>query len=152
MREDFIFGMLERTRNSTLQLAEKCSQEKRDTIPQGFNNSVFWHMGHILTVTDGLAFGPFGEASALPASYRDYFGNGTKPADWTEQPATWESIFTQLKNQPEHIRSILAGKLDAAVKENFIKAETVDELLMLVVLHENTHAGNMNAMIKILNQ
>lgn len=70
MREAYLFQTMEKIRERLLLLVEKCPVELRNVIPTGFNNNIFWHIGHILTVTDGLVFVRSEEASRLPESYR----------------------------------------------------------------------------------
>lgn len=151
MREAFLFGMMDRTRERLLLQVEKCPVDKQNIVADRFNNSIQWQLGHILTVTDRLVFGLAGEKCFLPDLYQTFFGNGTKPADWTQEPPAWESIIEQLKEQPSLIRKVHTGKLNAIVKENFAKAEVVGELLQFNLSHESTHAGNINAMLKVLN-
>ncbi|MEK3719849.1 DinB family protein [Paenibacillus sp. FSL H8-0034] len=150
MREAFMFDAVDKYRNRLLQLVDKCPAEQRNVVPTGFNNSILWQIGHILTITEGLVFGFSGEAVQIPAEYRTFFGSGTKPADWTEEPPTWEAILEQLKQQPVRIREVFAGKLQASVKENFAKADHVEEILLTNLLHENNHAGMIQAMLKVL--
>ncbi|SFL74074.1 DinB superfamily protein [Paenibacillus sp. 1_12] len=150
MREAFMFDTMDKYRDRLLQLVDKCPVEQRTVVPTGFNNSILWQIGHILTITEGLVFGFAGEATQIPAEYRAFFGPGTKPADWTEDPPTWEAIVEQLKQQPHRIREVFAGRLQTPIKENFAKADNVEEILMNNLLHDNNHAGTISAMLKVL--
>jgi hypothetical protein len=151
MRELYVFDTVEKYRGRLLLLAEKCPVEKREVVPAGFNNSIHWHIGHILTIAEGVVFGLSGETAQIPAEYRSFFGNGTKPGDWNEAPPAWETIVEQLTEQPKRIREVFAGRLDTPVKENFAKAEQVEELIVTHLLHEYNHAGSINAMLKVLS-
>ncbi|WP_165842165.1 DinB family protein [Paenibacillus xerothermodurans] len=151
MREAFLFGAMGMLRERVLELADKCAPQHRTVQPPGFNNNILWHLGHILTVTDGIMYGLSGEASQLPASYRTFFGNGTKPSDWGDGVPSWETIIEQLKGQPQQIIAHFTGRLHQAAKENFANAETAGELLQVNLMHEHNHAGSINAMLKVLN-
>ncbi|MFY0542585.1 DinB family protein [Brevibacillus sp. H7] len=151
MREAFLFGMFEKTREQWLKKLETCPEDKRTVIPAGFNNHLHWQIGHILFVTDGLIYGLSGNEMRLPASYRTFFGNKTKPSEWTGEAPSWEEILAHLKQQPEHIRAAFGEKLDAPVKDNFLNAQTVGELLMANIVHESNHAGTISAMLKALH-
>jgi uncharacterized damage-inducible protein DinB len=151
MREEFLFISRELTRNRLIKLAESCPADKRIVIPVGFNNNVLWNLGHILTATDGVMYLFTGQNRQLPESYRGLFGNGTKPADWPEDMPAWDTIIAQLQEQSVQLRTDFGGKMDqAAVPENFTKAETVDELLQYALVHEANHIGVINAMLKLL--
>jgi hypothetical protein len=150
MRGAFVFGTLDKHRGRLLQLVEGCPENKRNVVPEGFNNSVHWQIGHVLTITERLVFGLLEQTPVIPAKYQTFFGSGTKPADWQEEPPAWDLLMAQLKEQPNRIRESSKDKLEVSVKENFLKAETVGELIIFSVLHEVNHAGTISAMLKVL--
>lgn len=152
MRESYIFSTMEKYRNRLVQLADKCPVDKRNTVPDGFKNSIHWQLGHILTIMDIQVYGFAGAGLKLDESYKTFFGNGTKPADWTAEPPSWETIVAQLQKQIAQIRADFSGKLNQAAKENYMAAETIVELLLGAFGHEREHYGNINAMLKILVQ
>ncbi|MDU0199649.1 MULTISPECIES: DinB family protein [Paenibacillus] len=150
MRDTFLFGALDRYRNRLLQLVEGCPEDKRNVVPAGFNNSIHWQIGHVLAVTDRLIFTLSEQPSFVSANYISFFGNGTKPADWQEDPPAWEDIIAQLKEQPVQIRESLHEKLDMPVKENMMKAATIEQLINFSIMHEANHFGVISAMMKVL--
>jgi uncharacterized damage-inducible protein DinB len=150
MREAYLFNALEKSRERIVKLTENLSAEQVGAVPAGFNNSILWHLGHILTVADGLMYGLTGQEGKLPASYKSCFGNGTKPADWTEGVPSLSTILSELKEQPAELRASFEGKFADAAKPNFFKAETIGELFVSTLAHEREHAGNINAMLKIV--
>ncbi|MBA2940879.1 DinB family protein [Paenibacillus sp. CGMCC 1.16610] len=150
MRDTFLFGALDRYRNRLLQLVEGFPEDKRNVVPVGFNNSIHWQIGHVLAVTDRLIFALSEQPSLVPANYISFFGNGTKPADWQEEPPAWDVIIAQLKEQPSQIRESLGDKLDVAVKENMMKAATIEQLINFSIMHEANHFGMISAMMKVL--
>lgn len=150
MRDTFLFGALDKYRNRLLQLVEGCPADKRNVVPEGFNNSLHWQIGHVLSVTNRLVFGLSEQPSLLPANYLSFFGNGTKPADWQEEPPAWDVIIAQLKEQPAQIRESLHDKLEVPVKENMLQAATIEQLINANIMHEANHFGVMSAMMKVL--
>ncbi|GAB6991473.1 DinB family protein [Paenibacillus pini] len=152
MRDSYIIGLLGRTRNNIVQKLQDLPESKRNIVPEGFNNSIHWQIGHILTVTNFLVFHFAGKPSVIPDNYPTFFGPGTKPADWTEEPPAWDTLIAELSQQVELIQEHFEGHLSdpVVVKENFAKAETVDELLVMNLGHENSHAGMINSLIKVL--
>jgi len=150
MREVYVFETLNKHRNRLLKLAEGCPVDKRNTVPEHLNNSLHWQIGHVLTITERLIFGLTEQALSLPADYNNFFSSGTKPADWEEEPPAWDILITQLKEQPARIYELFQNNLETPVKENFLKAETVGELILASVIHEVSHLGNMSSMLKLL--
>jgi DinB superfamily len=150
MREQYLFEMIEKTRKSLLQEVAKLSEEKAKRIPEGFNNNIIWNVGHILLATKVLVFDFAGEPFSLPEDCEKFFAKGTKPSDWQEEPPSLSVLNTLLEEQLNTMLSIFSGKLASSVRENFKGAETVGELLLVNLLHENTHANTIYAMKKIL--
>ncbi|MED5016068.1 DinB family protein [Paenibacillus chibensis] len=152
MRDSYVFWLMLRTRNNIIQKVSQLPAEKRNVIPEGFNNSLHWQLGHLLTVTNMIAFQFAGKESVIPESYKTFFGSGTKPSDWTQEPPAWDALIEELTSQCKVIEDTFAGKLEdpLAVKENFAKAETVGEALLINISHESSHAGMINAMLKVL--
>ncbi|MGF7031218.1 putative damage-inducible protein DinB [Paenibacillus mucilaginosus] len=150
MRETFLFDLVERVRTQFLKAAESCPADQRREVPQGFNNHLHWQLGHIVTVGEGILFRLSGEPSALPESYGALFSNGTRPSEWTQEPPSWETLEAQLNEQTARMRTVLAGRMDAPARENFLSMQTVDELLTAVIMHESHHAGTAKAMLRVL--
>jgi hypothetical protein len=133
MRDVFVFGTLDKYRGRLLKLVEGCPENKRNVVPENFNNSVHWQIGHVLTITEHFVFGLSEQTQVIPVNYPTFFYNGTKPADWQEEPPAWDLLIAQLKEQNSRIRETLKDKLQVSVKENFLKAETVGELIVSIM-------------------
>src|SRR5699024_1841212 len=71
------------TRNGLLADVDKLDDKLFDVQPTGFNNTIHWHIGHILTVTEQFVFGFPKQSQHIPKHYYDLFTNGTKPSDWS---------------------------------------------------------------------
>lgn len=150
MRNEFVFELLDSRLDVLLQLFGECPEDKRRVIPEGFNNHIHWHVGHVLTVTEFHVLGLSERPKVLPERYQALFAYGTKPADWQEEPPAWEVLIAQLQEQRYMLRDSLQDKLDVPVKPNFLKAETIDELIVSTVLHMLNHVGVVSAMLKVL--
>ncbi|MCJ8013863.1 DinB family protein [Paenibacillus sp. KQZ6P-2] len=152
MRDSYLFGLMLRSRNGIIQKVQTLPEEIRNVVPEGFNNSIHWQLGHLLTVTNHIVFQFAGKESVIPDHYKAFFGPSTKPADWTEEAPAWDTLIEELTRQCKLIEDTFGGKLQEplTVKENFAKAETVGEILVMNISHESSHSGIINAMIKVL--
>ena len=65
--------------------------------PEGFNNTIRWHIGHVLTATEVFMFGK--EFKQLPTEYPGMFGYGSRPSKWKTEGPSLEVLTTQLKNK-----------------------------------------------------
>lgn len=147
-----IINLLETTRNSFIQTIEGISEQTLDIQPEGFNNTIRWHIGHALTAAEKFLFGYPEESTHLPESYIKLFGTGTKPADWTEEAPSLQVLVEQLKNQLNRIKEIPAEKFEEKLKEPFLGRTTVWELANLGAFHEAHHLGQIHAMKRIIEK
>ncbi|MFB5674512.1 DinB family protein [Paenibacillus terreus] len=154
MSDVYAFHLMDRTRQKILKHLESLPEAKRNVVPAGFNNSIHWQLGHVVTLADRIIYGIAGKPIPLPESYATFFGPGTKPADWIGEPPSWEELMQLFNEQPSRLRDTFAGILDEPVakKDNFGQAETIGELIHLSNGHESSHEGMINAMVKILKQ
>ncbi|AZU60059.1 DinB family protein [Neobacillus mesonae] len=118
--------------------------------PEGFNNSIHWHVGHVLTVAEQFVFGFPKKSNNLPANYLELFGNGTKPADWNEDVPSVKDLTAQLKDQIKRIKEIPANSFDHKLPEPFLGQETVGELTSFAVFHEALHLGKIQEMKRVI--
>lgn len=152
MSESYVFHLLNKKYNKLFDLIKKCPENKRDLVPEGFNNSLHWQLGHILYTTENHLLKLSDHNKVLPESYQTFFAYGTKPLEWKVEPPTWNLLIEQLKELLEYIHVVLNGKLDNQVKENFLEANTIEDLLIYNISHVSEHLGVIISMIKVLNK
>ncbi|MEH6939849.1 DinB family protein [Bacillus sp. JJ664] len=152
MNDSYVFKLLNKKYNKLFDLIKKCPENKRAIVSEGFKNSIHWQLGHILFTTENHVLRLSEQKTVLPESYQTFFAYGTKPLDWKEEPPTWELLIEQLSEQLDYISEALDGKLDTVVKENFLEANTIEDLLIYNVSHVSEHLGVIFSMIKVINK
>lgn len=143
---EFIFAQVDFARQATLSLLEGVSDDQAKTVPAGFNNSILWNLGHIYLVQERvLRF--VNEPMQIPDGFADFFGMGTKPADWEGQPPAMAEVLELLKEQPKRIREKLTNRLDQPIAEPFairtLSFKTPGEVLSFYLYHEGMHVQNI---------
>ncbi|WP_242220492.1 DinB family protein [Bacillus cereus group sp. BfR-BA-01380] len=141
------FGM---TRSYFIKNVESLSKEIVNVQPNGFNNTIHWHIGHVLTVAEQFMLGFPHKTTHLPANYIELFGNGTKPADWKGDVPTVEKLIIELKDQLVRLQQIPAERLNEKLEKPFMVLETFGELAGLTLMHEANHLGQIQAMKRII--
>jgi len=145
-----VFKQFEIGREYFLKIIGAVSEDQTDVQPDGFNNTIHWHTGHVLTVTEQTMFGFPHATTHLPANYMELFGNGTKPADWTGEVPTMDELMIQLKDQLVRIQQIPAEQLNNTLEKPFLGCKTFGELAGVTLMHEATHMGQIQAMKRII--
>lgn len=147
-----VFKQFEMTREYFIKNVESISMELNDVQPDGFNNTIHWHTGHVLTITEQTMFGFPNVTTHLPTNYIKLFGNGTKPTDWTGNIPTMDQLVVQLKDQLTRLKQIPPEQLDQDLDTPFLGCKTVGELAGLTLMHEATHMGQIQAMKRMIEQ
>lgn len=137
----------ELSRDGLLKDLEGVSPEALDVQPEGFNNNIRWHLGHILSATEQFMFGRNGQ---LPAEYNDYFGYGSKPANWTGDVPAADVLVDQLKSQLSRIKEIPNEVFANKLPKQILGQNTVGELAALASYHEANHCGQIHAMLRVV--
>jgi hypothetical protein len=150
MMSELLFKQFELTRSSFLKNIEGITAEQAGVQPEGFNNNIHWHIGHVLTVTEQFMMGYPKKSNHLPANYIELFGNGTRPSEWTGDVPSVDVLRDQMKLQLGRIKEVPASMLDEKLKKPFLGLETFGELANMALFHEAYHLGQIHAMRKLV--
>lgn len=147
---ELLFKHFDLTRNRLLKSINESNEAILDVQPEGFNNTVHWHVGHILTVAERFMFGFPQKSESLPANYMELFASGTKPADWQGEVPSVQELSVQLKEQLNRIKKIPAASFNERLEKPFLGQETFGEIANLVIFHETYHFGQIHAMKRVI--
>ncbi|MFC4099053.1 DinB family protein [Paenibacillus xanthanilyticus] len=130
------------------------SESRMDIQPEGFSNTVRWHVGHMAYWWDKYASLSFGWPSAIPAEYGTFFDSGTKPSDWTTAPPTKVELLgllaAQLARLSEATPDLLERRLSAPYEMGPFRFETAGELMNFAFMHEAMHLGALSSQLKLI--
>jgi len=147
---ELLFKSFELTRSRLVRNVETLDEVNVDVQPVGFNNTIHWHVGHVLTVAEQFMFGFPKKSTSLPANYMELFATGTKPADWQGEVPSMKELTEQLKNQMKRIKEIPAESFSERLKTPFLGQETFGELANFAIFHEANHLGQIQAMKRVI--
>lgn len=141
-----IFNQIELAREWTIEVAESIQQEIVDVKPKGFNNTIHWQIGHILTMTEYFLYGIPDNIDHLPKNYLSFFGSNTSPDHWREDTPAVDVLVLQLKEQLIRMREIPVSKLNQTLKKPIHRFKTFGDCAAFSVLHEALHIGKIEEM------
>jgi len=147
---ELVFKGFNLTRSFLLKNLEALEEAVVDVQPDGFNNTIHWHVGHILTVAEQFMFGFPKKSTNLPAQYMEIFATGTKPTDWNSDIPSLNELIGQLKEQIKRINEIPAESLSEKLPAPFLGQETFGELANFAIFHESTHLGQIQSMKRVI--
>ncbi|MEH7112510.1 DinB family protein [Neobacillus niacini] len=146
----FLLSNMGLTRSFFIKNVEALEEGQVDVQPEGFNNNIHWHIGHVLTTAETFMFGYPKNTSHLPANYTELFAKGTKPADWQGDVPSVSVLISQLKDQLNRMKEIPVERFSEKLKEPFLGQETFGELINFALFHENLHLGHIQAMKRVI--
>ena len=149
----FIFEVLLQLRNNTLNRVETLSTEQLNRIPEGHNNNIIWHIGHMMASQQSLCYSRSGATPNLSMEFIDKFRKGTSPKGW-DKPVLLEDIKPLFLSTAEIFENdYKAGKFNAYESYTTQAGATltnIDEAITYSYGHENLHYGNILTMLKIV--
>ncbi|MDN3019879.1 DinB family protein [Paenibacillus sp. BSR1-1] len=147
---ELLFKSFEFARNYFLKNVDALDESIVDVQPEGFNNTIHWHVGHVLTVAEQFLFGFPKKSTNLPANYMELFATGTKPADWNGDVPSVKELSVQLKEQIQRVKEIPAESFSQKLKTPFLGLETFGEVAHFGIFHEAAHLGQIQAMKRVI--
>jgi hypothetical protein len=138
------------TRGFFVKNTDALSEGIADTQPEGFNNTIHWQIGHVLTVAEQIMFDFPKKSTNLPVTYMELFASHTKPADWHGDVPSIQRLSVQLKEQIKRIKEIPKESFTKTLKTPFLGQETFGELANFAIFHETLHLGQMQAMKRVI--
>jgi hypothetical protein len=147
---ELLFKSYALTRGRFVLTVNNLDQGIVDVQPQGFNNTIHWHVGHVLTVSEQMMFGFPKKSTSLPANYMGLFATGSKPADWQGEVPSVQELTAQLDEQLERIKGISAERFSEKLETPFLGQETYGELANFAIFHESLNLGQIQAMKRVI--
>lgn len=149
----FIFEVLLQLRNNTLKRVETLSTEQLNSIPEGHNNNIIWHIGHMMASQQSLCYSRSGAMPNLSLEFIDKYRKGTSPKGW-DKPVLLEDIKPLFLSTAEVFETDYKGGKFNAYESYTTQAgatlTNIDEAITYSYGHENLHYGNILTMLKIV--
>ncbi|MEH7236648.1 DinB family protein [Bacillus sp. JJ1562] len=114
--------------------------------PDGFNNTILWHVGHLVTINEQFMFGYPKKSTFLPENYMDLFAKGTSPASWNGDIPSLAVMVTQFTEQVTRTQQIPIERFEERLKQPFLGLETFGDITNLALFHISYHLGQIHAM------
>jgi len=143
---NYLMKQMELTRHGLISDIKKLDESVMDVQPNGFNNTIHWHIGHTLTVVEQFLFGYPKKSQHIPENYYALFANGTKPSDWNDDVPSVNELTKQLNEQLERIKQIAIEQFEQKLEKPFLGQDTFGGLVAFATFHEANHVGQIHAM------
>jgi hypothetical protein len=146
-KEPSLIVKFRRLRQETLEFAKSVPNERIDNVPEGFNNSIRWNLGHILVAWDHAVFPNLNEARRIPKHYHSMFPKGSSPAAWLTSPPDYQEIIDFLSAQLDEIAEASRDKLDQPLAKPFLRIKSLRGMYNFMLREEAHHLNWMKRLI-----
>ena len=83
-RHEVLIKQLADYRHEFLEAVSVIGEEEADVIPEGYQDNIRWHMGHVYVNQYLWIQHLTKEEIVMPRNFIKWFGFGTSPLDWEE--------------------------------------------------------------------
>ncbi|MFM9278761.1 DinB family protein [Paenibacillus jiagnxiensis] len=150
--EEVLWSQLEDVRGYTVGVCKTLAPDLVQIVPKGFNNSILWNVGHIVYDQDVWFHYLIADEAEVPAEYGEFFGFGTSPGTWTNEPPSWEELVDRLISQPVILKRKFSGRLEEPLQRvSELGMSTIGEVIPRTLYHEWYHLGFVQSIRKILS-
>lgn len=146
---------IRRTRSYIIDLVKDLSLEKLNKVPHGFNNNIFWNLGHLVAAQESICYTKGALAAPIPEKEYAAFKPGTRP----------ERFFDN--NEEDEIKSLMISSVDVlqndyqnGVFNGFVpwtnrygnRLNDIDEAIAYLQFHEGLHLGVITSLKRLVQK
>ncbi|MBY6036676.1 DinB family protein [Fictibacillus nanhaiensis] len=147
---EIFFYQFNKVRNWSIGIAENLTEEMANRQPDGFNNTMKWHLGHMVTEAEYFLFELSKQPVQLPNRYNQLFAPGTRPSEWKGEAPRLSELILTLKSQLERVKEISPELLNQPLEKPIHEFNSVLDAAAFSVLHESLHIGQIESMKRML--
>lgn len=139
-----------RTREAILKIIDAIDIDTLNKIPDGFNNNLVWHFGHIIVTPQILCYKKSNVPCTINDSLIEKYAKGTRP-EGIVSAAELEGLKSLLFKSVEQLASdYKEGKFgpdyDKVVTSMNVTLDCVEKAVEYCAAHDNLHFGYIQAL------
>lgn len=135
-------------------LLDTLGTEQLNVIPEGFNNNIVWHLGHLVVSTPLLCYVRTGVSTGKHIDLVESYRNGTKPERYIgAEEIKWlhERLLSSLEEIEKDYREGLFREIQPYSTHTFgVELQNIEDVFQCCTLHDTVHWGNVMSMRKLV--
>lgn len=147
------FDINRKTRENILKVIDGLSVVQMNSIPEGYNNNLVWHLGHVLATQQLLVYKLANTEVLITENIIDEFRKGTKPENaYSEEDIIElkEMLIPVINHTEEDQEEGVFGSFTEYPTSYGITLKDHSDAIQFNNMHEALHLGMMMAMKKLV--
>lgn len=141
----FTFEITEKTRHIFNSFLEEYSLEQLTKIPEGFSNSMYWNIKHVVVTQQLLVYKLSGLPMQLSEEEIEAYKKGSSPADTSvsqkDVAVLKKQLFSTLEQTQRDYNKMLFKKFSPYTVSTNTTLHNVEEAIEFNNFHEGIHLG-----------
>ena len=141
------------TRRSMLKILEGKTYEELVRIPEGFNNSLFWNIAHLLITQQLLCYKLSGKSLMIDTELVAKYGKGSIA---TEKISTYDidyvkdHLVSAMEKTKEDHEKGLFDNMETYKTSTGIELRNIEDVISFSTFHDGIHLGIVLALLKVI--
>lgn len=151
---DFAFYTTRQNHKIFYSFLKGFSPKQLGQIPEGFRNSMFWNIAHVVVTQQKLVYGLSGKPLPLGDYWVEAYQKGTAPA---KQPSEAEIeelkelLFSTLDQTEKDYEAGMFTEFKTYMTSAKVELASVEQAIQFNLFHEGLHMGTLLAMQKLIS-
>lgn len=141
-------------RKKLIDIVQSLSIEQLNKIPEGYNNNIAWHFGHLLVSTEMLCYVRSGAMTEKRIEFADKYKNGTWPQSFIPQEEIDYLISKMLSSlddiELDYHNGVFQPIQTYSTHTFGLELKNIEEVFECCAYHDTVHWGNVLAMKKLV--
>lgn len=131
-------------------LLQETPRAKLFGIPEGFNNSIWWNVGHVMVTQQLLVYRLSGLTVELDPYWLDHFSKGTRPDGIDPGDERFEELnellFSTIEKTEADLQSGRFDGFEEYMTSTKVPLRSATDAIAFNVYHEGLHLGSILAL------
>ena len=150
-----ILEVSRRNRDALIHFLMKYDLKRLNAMPAGFNNNIFWNIGHVLSIQQILVYKLSNSKWRVSNDIVKEFNKGTKPERTYTKEDVNEMIVTLKSSIDQYELDYREGYFGEVTPYNTglgFEISTVEDAMIFNVYHEGLHMGQIIKLIQVTKE
>lgn len=141
-------------RKKLIDIVQSLSIEQLNKIPEGFNNNIAWHFGHLVVSTEILCYVRSNVQPERVILLSDQYKNGSKPDHFISKEEIdfllSRTLISLHEIEADYKNGVFEGMVPYSTHTFGFEIENIEDVFECCSYHDTVHFGSVTAMRKLV--